>query len=216
MNKRVATAVLLILLGVILMINQTTSLDISFKGWWPLIIIIFAIFLTINRSITLVSGIFLSLLGVLLQLRVSDILITEDLLFPALLVLIGFWIIFSDFRGKKKPVIRDSLDNIVVFSALETRINSDDFTGGSISAIFAGADIDLRDAKLSAQGGRLDLTAVFGGIEVRLPEDWNVVVNGTPIFGGWENRTRPSPDPSQGPILHINCTAVFGGVEVKN
>lgn len=222
MNKRAVFAILLILLGVVLILNQVTALDIKLKNWWPMILVLIAVIKLASRSISPVSGIFLALLGILLQLRVSEILITENLLFPAILILAGLWVIFSGFEGKgafnrkKKPLMRDRLDDFVIFSGLETCINSDDFTGGSVTAVFGGAEIDLRDANLSPSGGSLDLTAVFGSVEVRVPEEWNVVVKGTPVFGGWENKAGRPAENSHGPILNIHCTAVFGGVGVSN
>lgn len=37
MNKRAVFAILLILLGVVLILNQVTALDIKLKNWWPMI-----------------------------------------------------------------------------------------------------------------------------------------------------------------------------------
>ncbi len=216
MGRKTTFAVILILLGVVLILNQTTDLDITLAKWWPSLIIIIAGLMTLNRSIRPVTGIFIALLAALVQLRELDILITEGLLLPCALILAGLWIIFSGLAGKKKLTNRDFLDDLYILAGLDTRINSENFIGGSVTALFGGAGIDLRDAKLSPNGGRLDLTAVFGGIEVRVPEQWNIIVSGTPVFGVWENRACNTLADVKGPVLRIQCTAVFGGVEVKN
>ncbi|HOB20181.1 MAG TPA: DUF5668 domain-containing protein [Candidatus Atribacteria bacterium] len=216
MGRKTTLAIILILLGIVLILNQTTDLNINLANWWPSLIIIIAAIMTLNRSITPVTGIFIALLAALVQLRKFDILITEGLMFPCILILAGLWIIFSGFSGKKKLINRDFIDDFSIFSGLDTRINSDNFMGGSVTALFGGASIDLRDARLSPNGGRLDLTAVFGGVEVRVPEQWNVIISGTPVFGAWENKARNTLVDAKGPVLRIQCTAVFGGVEVKN
>jgi hypothetical protein len=54
---------------------------------------------------------------------------------------------------------------------------------------------------------------------VRVPSHWQVEVSGTPVLGGIEYRLEEnksetvaiSPD---APILHINATAVLGGIEI--
>jgi len=59
---------------------------------------------------------------------------------------------------------------------------------------------------------------LFGGIEMRVPETWNVTVRGAGIFGGYEDETmdsRVATDVKQ-PHLIINGFAIFGGVHVKS
>ena len=68
MNKRAVFAILLILLGVVLILNQVTALDIKLKNWWPMILVLIAVIKLASRSISPVSGIFLALLGILLQM----------------------------------------------------------------------------------------------------------------------------------------------------
>jgi len=55
---------------------------------------------------------------------------------------------------------------------------------------------------------------MWGGIEIKVPEDWVVVNFGTAILGGFENKTRPLPGASK--RLVVTGTAIMGGVEVKN
>lgn len=84
-----------------------------------------------------------------------------------------------------------------------------------MGAIFGGAEIDLRDAKL-APGALLDVFAVFGGVEVSVPEGWQVVTSGFPMFGGFENVTAKERTGPDAPILQIHATILFGGVEIKH
>jgi len=105
MGRKTTLAIILILLGIVLILNQTTDLNINLANWWPSLIIIIAAIMTLNRSITPVTGIFIALLAALVQLRKFDILITEGLMFPCILILAGLWIIFSGFSGKKNSLI---------------------------------------------------------------------------------------------------------------
>ncbi len=68
-------------------------------------------------------------------------------------------------------------------------------------------------------GASLDLAAAFGGVTIRVPENWKVRVSGLPLFGGWENSTKGSEvdDLDTEPwALDVKCLALFGGIEIKN
>ena len=83
--------------------------------------------------------------------------------------------------------------------------------------MFGGAEVDLRDAAISDEGAALDLSAIFGGIELYVPQNTHVEVTGIPIFGGWENKMRRrANDDDTLTVLKVNCLAVFGGVEIKD
>jgi hypothetical protein len=103
------------------------------------------------------------------------------------------------------------------FAGAEETVRSRAFRGGRVDVAFGGAKIDLRGAGLATEGARLQLSAVFGGIDVLVPTDWAVVVNARPILGGIENKTTPiAPTGASGPALHIDATASFAGITVKN
>jgi predicted membrane protein len=101
----------------------------------------------------------------------------------------------------------------------EFRFDSHDLRGGKISAIMGGGTIDLRDADMSADEITLDAFALMGGIEIWVPTSWQVIMQGTPILGGMENKTvnRTADNQTSKPKrLIITGMAILGGIEVKN
>jgi len=64
------------------------------------------------------------------------------------------------------------------------------------------------------------LEAVFGGIDITVPDRWIVAYEGQSIFGGYSDETRaPLPEVPGGPLrkrLVLRGRAVFGGITVKN
>jgi hypothetical protein len=83
-------------------------------------------------------------------------------------------------------------------------------------ALFGGIDLDLRTARFEKRDVRLQLTAVFGGIDVVVPEDVEVHVEGVGIFGGFGQPDAPSGEVAPGgPVIRITGLALFGGVDVK-
>jgi hypothetical protein len=107
-------------------------------------------------------------------------------------------------------------DNLSIFGGGERHINSPDFTRADVLAIFGGYKLDLRKATIKGASAVIDATALFGGIEIIVPEAWNVVVRGVGIFGGYGDESH-LPNPSeQAPELIVQGLAIFGGVAIKN
>ena len=142
---------------------------------------------------------------------------TEKFFWPALLIVIGLFIAFGKTIDRIPENSDDVLNHFVIFSGLKDKSISKNFKGGDIAAIFGGIELDLRDAHLAEEGALLNLTVAFGGIEVRVPNQWKVIVRGTPIFGGWDNKTSaPTDAPEDRPVLNVKCLAMFGGIDINN
>lgn len=138
---------------------------------------------------------------------------------PAIIILMGILILFSgQGKGLKfdhdKEIGDDFIDYMNIFSSLENINTSKDFRGGAITTIFGGAEIDLRMATINPQNCEMSLTVLFGGLELRLPQDCNVIVTGIPIFGGWENKKYPNSKPDLSTV-RIKCLVAFGGIEIS-
>ena len=87
-------------------------------------------------------------------------------------------------------------------------------------SVFGGVEVDFLSADIEGQEAVIYVEAIFGGIELRVPERWKVVFQGQSIFGGYSDETRPPlPDtPGSAPrkTLILQGKAVFGGINVKN
>lgn len=84
------------------------------------------------------------------------------------------------------------------------------------TAIFGGVTLDLREARID-DTATVDAFAFFGGVDILVPRGWRVAVTGTPILGGFEDKTRYDDFlPPDAPVLTVDGLAVFGGVTVAN
>ena len=81
-----------------------------------------------------------------------------------------------------------------------------------------GCEIDLRQASIApGTEAVIDVFAFWGGIEIKVPEDWTVVTRAVPLMGGVEDKTHvPQPLPAVEKRLVISGIVVMGGVVVKN
>jgi predicted membrane protein len=103
-----------------------------------------------------------------------------------------------------------------ILGGVERRINSQDFRGGDVTAIMGGCNIDLRSASITPPHQPvLELFALFGGIEIRIPDDWTVVSELEVILGGFDDR-KSEPPKNELKRLILRGTVLMGGVEVRN
>ena len=131
--------------------------------------------------------------------------------------------LWSALEGKSIAApwaVNSSTDRINMFSVFGggNRKVTGDFKGAELIAIFGGGGLDLRFASMSADEAIVNVTAVFGGFEIKAPESWQVSTQVTGIFGGHEDKTH-QPDPRLVPNpkrLVIRGATIFGGLGVKN
>jgi hypothetical protein len=152
--------------------------------------------------------------GVSFLLSNLDVVDLGSLILPAALILIGLMVLFGRGMGSR-VVAGDRIASFNLFSGSEVSSHSKEFRGGSVSAMFGGAEVDLRDAR-PAVDASLDVFTAFGGVEIKVPRDWQVLVKGLPMFGGIENVTAREQLPDGHPVLTVNATVLFGGLEIKH
>jgi hypothetical protein len=74
----------------------------------------------------------------------------------------------------------------------------------------------LRKAEMKVDRVIIEANAIFGGIEIRVPETWQVVLRGTGVFGGFGDQTMHAMGDAKHPEVILTGVAIFGGVNVKN
>lgn len=136
---------------------------------------------------------------------------------PVLLIVAGCVIVWQGIRGRQHRIrgtADDRITAMAVLSGVNRGSNSVSFRGGELTAFMGGCEIDLRRAAINGEAV-IDVFAMWGGIEIRVPENWSVIGRVTPILGGFDDKTHPP----QGATTHkliIRGVVVMGGVEVKN
>jgi hypothetical protein len=90
-----------------------------------------------------------------------------------------------------------------------------DFRGGSATAIMGGCEIDLTQATIMpGQRAVIDCFTIWGGIEIKVPPDWEVVNQAVALLGGIEDKTQ-HPLEAHGQLV-VTGVVIMGGVEIKN
>ena len=80
-------------------------------------------------------------------------------------------------------------------------------------AVTSADRLDMRTASIQDEAV-INVFAFWGGVTLKCPPDWTVVLQGTPIMGGFEEKTATPPHSQK--RLIIRGYAIMGGVEVRN
>lgn len=218
---RVALGLLLVALGALFLLDQAGWIDAGrlIGDWWPLAIIGFGVVQLAERPRSLVGP--LIVIGIGAALLVGQLDLVGDnvwnLVWPLALVLIGLAILirrpsWNVTAGAGNDVVRAT----AIFGGNDVVSTSQRFRGGSVTAIFGGGVLDLRQATLDPAGATVAATALFGAVDILVPRGWRVETSGLPIFGGYDNNVEPPPPGTDGPTLKVDVLAIFGGAEIKH
>ena len=130
---------------------------------------------------------------------------------PLILVFIGLSIIFG---GKvKEGTNNKEREFCACFGGQTVKFDGQDFKGATVNGIFGGITLDLRNAKIK-DGSVIEAAAIFGGVNILIPEDLKVEIKSTSIFGGVTDKTK-AKEKKDKITLYVNGSAIFGGVEIK-
>ena len=102
--------------------------------------------------------------------------------------------------------------NIIKKFDTECGFADEKFTGCKVDAIFGGITLDLRETIIK-EDAIIEASAIFGGIDILVPENTNIVSKGTAIFGG--TNIKKENDDTNKYTITINATCMFGGIDVK-
>jgi hypothetical protein len=199
-NYAHSSGVFWIVIGGLFLLGTLNVIDVSFRDFWPVLLIGFGV-LMLWRS-TLIGRERDRAWGGRPPDRAEESTRSESTSEP-------------QEPGPSNATSNSVISAMAILGGVERKNNSQDFRGGTLTAVMGGCEIDLRGADITV--GRepvLEVFALWGGIEVKVPAHWTVVSHVDPILGGYEDGTRPPKEETK--RLIIRGTAIMGGVEVSN
>lgn len=224
LNKTTLLGLIFIIIGLVIAMNNIGMIPWHVRRYifqWENILMIIGLFILITDDNKQVGGI-LILIGFIFVIddwfRV-DVSIGD--LWPLAFVVVGFYII-----RRKIPTTadldssdaddKDLIEDTAIFSGGDKVVNSRNFRGGNLTAIFGGSNVDLTTAKLSPDSATIEIFYLFGGSKIRVPQDWNVEVRVTSIFGAMADKRVLKNEGDQPEVLLVKGLIVFGGAEITN
>ena len=169
-----------------------------------------------RRASLRVWGLLLITIGVSIGLGAYGVINISvwKIFWPVMLITIGLTVSVGSGgrkRSKKSPADVSGNEKIAIFYGEESRVKGD-YTGGSVTAIFGGVELDLRQAKIK-DGTVIDVFTFCGGVNINMPDDVIVKNEVHGILGGSEDKTVSKSSAKKTIYLRGEC--VLGGLEVK-
>ncbi|MGM0689027.1 MAG: LiaI-LiaF-like domain-containing protein [Bacillota bacterium] len=245
-SARLIVGIAIVVIGVILLLNNLDlGIEIDIRqalSLWPVIPLVIGLnwlFLSFGSSNAggkkkiyfswgqFITGLIAITIGVIylgrnLGLFDVDLRLFWNLFWPLILIFIGF----SLLRGKTKSSNRGGrfafLGGANVGGPQPWKLE-----GGSYFAFMGGIEMDLTAAEITEGETVLDLTAVMGGIDVKIPKDLAIIYEGSAVLGGVTfkgldngglvagRKVEQNITESASSILRIQARAIMGGIEIK-
>ena len=106
-----------------------------------------------------------------------------------------------------------TFSSTAVLGGIERRNSSSAFRSAEASAFMGGVNLDFRDATMEGDEARIRVSAIMGGIEIRVPRTWTVINHVSPVMGGVEDHSRSGDGNKR---LVIEGTVFMGGLDIEN
>lgn len=231
-----------ILAGILFLIDNLGWVDLDMRvHFWPFVLMVVGASLLAQSPRrgggAAFAGIFMLLFGAASLLKgLGLIYISWKVLFPIGIIGVGLMIVFrarrrgaasvtdvvADIHNPDRTSFLDvsegesgerTLSLMAVLGGLQRKVTTQDFRGGELTSIMGGLDLDMRTASLNGTAV-VNVFALMGGISIKVPTDWTVELEGTPLLGGFDEKTMQPKDASK--RLVVRGTAIMGGVEISN
>ena len=221
--SRIMWGIVLVALGVVFALNalNITDIDVFFKGWWTLFIIVPS-FISVFTDKDKTGGIIGLSVGLILLLGCRDLIDLRTiwkLIIPVVIILIGIELIFKGAFDKKAKEAIKKLKNSgqlksssVFFSNKTENYAGQTFNGADFSAVFGRLDCNLNGVYLE-RDVLIKINNVFGTVNITVPDAVNVTVTSNSLFGGVTNRI-PQNDANM-LTIYIDAKCLFGSVEIN-
>ena len=141
---------------------------------------------------------------------------------PLFLVFLGGYLVwrglFGGASGGRPADGVNRFSSLSIMGGCERRSSAQAFEGADLTAILGGCDVDLREASITpGRDAVIDVFAFWGGIDLKVPEDWVVVNRVVPLMGGVEDKTRtPLTGAAPAKRLVVRGVVIMGGIGVRN
>jgi predicted membrane protein len=229
-----------ILAGFLFLIENLGWIHLDMQvHFWPFILMIVGVSVLARApqrgSGAAFAGIFMLGFGALALLKgLGLIFISWNVLFPIGIIGMGLMMVFRANKRNRRPELGADaassqtdaflnvdegvtservLDLTAILGGVNRKVTTQDFRGGDLASIMGGIELDMRTASLNGTAV-LNVFAIMGGISIKVPTDWTVELEGTPILGGFDEKTMEPKDASK--RLVVRGTAIMGGVDIRN
>lgn len=223
-SKRALIGIIIIIIGVLLLFKNMGLLDFYIPrilfSWQAILIYVGVVMVATKRK----TGLIPMVIGIYFILPEIFPTIPWDYArnwWPLLLILIGLGLLI-DRSGKSRygndfsQSTQDALDETSILGGGKKILNSKSFSGGRITSILGGCEVDLSDCELAEGTTVLDIVSIMGGSSLIIPDYWNISLEMSSILGGVSDERRNTTERDLSRTLVIKGLSLMGGTEIKS
>lgn len=220
-SGRVLIGLIVVAVGVLLLLGNLGVGDFSPWEYAPSLLIVLGLWALVRSGFRGSIGPWILIgLGIAIQLSVLDEVpdVVRGAIWPVLIIVAGVLLILTraSLGGGGSTTSRSGsgLNHVAVFTSVNDEVDGP-FAGLQATTLFGGAEYDLRRARVERPPAVIDVTCMFGGVELRVPEDWTVHNDIVALFGGVDDK-RDDPSAEDEATVSIRGTVLFGGLTIKD
>ena len=214
-NVKLIVGIFFTLLGVVLTLDNLDLADADrILPWWPVFLIAIGILKFQDRRSRTLAILMIGVGAVLIVFNNDWLQFSIFDFWPIALIFAGLGMMARAFGFRASHLSNEpSSTTWAIFGVRKEKVTTRNYTGGRIIAFMGGCELDLTKADMENGPAELEIVVVWGGIEIKVPEGWEVIGNTVPIMGGAEIKTKAAPG---GRRLIVNGLAIMAGIEIKS
>ena len=233
-NGRIWTGILLLIIGGVALAR---SYQVPMPRWlftWQALIVVIGIYSGLKNNFQGPAWFIMILVGGAFLL--NDFYFEGELrrhIWPLILISVGAIFILRPRNRKQRWSWAEklssggrieSIDNhedvadiTVIFGSAKKNMRTQNFSGGDITCIFGGAELDLTQADIQ-ENVVIDVTTIFGGADLIIPAHWAIKSEIVTILGSVQDERPISPVATEHAekLIILEGTAILGGIRIKS
>lgn len=220
MIGRLVPGLTMIALGVVFLLGALDVIEdpgAIVGAWWPIVFVAIGAALAVEQRRLGAGPLVFGGLGILLLAATTDVVALDGrILWPLALVGAGVWLLLRPrVSGAKGPRVEDPRVGVTaIFGDRKVRSAAVPLEHAALTSIFGDVDFDLREAE-AGEDMAVDVTVIFGDVDVTVPPDWRVEMGANALFGDIDHRPPPRPATAEAPLLRFRGFVLFGDVTVR-
>ena len=239
-SSHITGGLILVAIGVLFLLGNLNIVHSSYWiSYWPVILIVIGLVQVVDSTSSsgrVGGGVLLVVGGLFLADNLGYINFPIWDLWPLILIGVGLMMLWNRAgfvtghdaadRIHRRWNWPDSIsgdastsgyvNEFAVFGGLRRSVVAQDFRGGKVAVIFGGITLDLTGAAMAEDVAVLHVSALYGGVGIKVPPTWSVEAHGVGIFGGFGDHSIHPPAVPGMKRLIVKGAALFGGVGIKN
>ena len=230
----VVFAVFVLLVGVLTLLSRFYSWDVSFwEILWPSAILFWGVkalhsrFSFFGVGCTLLGAYFL-----LSNLPIINLNISNEMIFPAIVVIFGLSLLVDALRKPKKPRFRvvhkggnsgktkseyeedgEEFSYSLSFGEATRTVKLPRVSSGEVNISFGELVVDLTQCGEIADGCEIDCNCSFGELVLKVPKEYRVQESADTAFGGLDFSGIPDAEPKG--VIYVDGHVSFGEINIQ-